>query len=221
VSSGTPSQVAHVAQVAHVIVGSSDPAGLAGFWSAALGWSVLDDGLVAPPEGLEEQRGQLPLVFVRDDRPKAGKNRVHLDLASRSDRHQAELVARLEQLGARRLDIGQAPDATWVVMADPQGNELCVVSHAGSVGADPSSAFGALFPIAAVVVDAPDPDAAALAWSSASGWPILGRDGTHVWLRDPASNAPYLDVRHTPDPPPPPTTPARLTVAFPTPTPPS
>jgi hypothetical protein len=201
--------------VAHVVVGSADPAGLAQFWSAALGWPLLDGHVVAPPEGLDDQRGQLPMVFVHDERPKVEKNRIHLDLASRSDEHKAELVARLEELGARRVDVGQSPDVTWVVMADPQGNELCVVSHRGSVGADPSSAFGSLFPVAAVVIDAPDPDADAPAWSAASGWPILGRDGVHVWLRDPATRGPYLDVRHTPDPPPDPTTVPRLSLAFP------
>ena len=86
-----------------------------------------------------------------------GKNRVHLDLASRSSEHPAELVERLEGLGARRIDIGEGPDVTWEVMADPEDNELCVVSHAGSVGADPASAFGCLSPVAVVVLDTPDP----------------------------------------------------------------
>jgi hypothetical protein len=59
--------------------------------------------------------------------PKTSKNRVHLDLASSSDEHQVSLVARLEQLGARRLDIGQG-DVSWAVMADPNGNEFCVLT---------------------------------------------------------------------------------------------
>jgi hypothetical protein len=80
-------------------------------------------------------------------------------------------------------------------MADPEDNEFCVVSHAGSVGADPTSAFGDLHPIAAVVLDSPDPDALAPFWSTATSWPILGRDGTHVWLRDESARGPYLDIR--------------------------
>lgn len=55
---------------------------------------------------------------------KADKNRLHLDL--RPDDQAAE-VARLEELGARRVSVGQGPDATWVVMADPAGNEFCVL----------------------------------------------------------------------------------------------
>lgn len=53
-----------------------------------------------------------------------GKNRLHLDLRPKD---QAAEVARLEQLGARRVDVGQAADASWVVMADPDGNEFCVL----------------------------------------------------------------------------------------------
>jgi hypothetical protein len=85
-------------------------------------------------------------------------------------------------------------------MADPENNEFCVVSHAGSVGADPSSAFGDLFPVAAVVLDSPDPTAIAPFWSAASSWPILGSDGTHVWLKEPDKRGPYLDIRRNTDP---------------------
>jgi hypothetical protein len=59
--------------------------------------------------------------------PKTGKNRVHLDLASTSAAHQAELVGRLRDLGATPADVGQG-DVPWVVLADPEGNELCVLS---------------------------------------------------------------------------------------------
>lgn len=132
--------------------------------------------------------------------PKVAKNRCHVDLASLSDKDQMELVARLEGLGAQHVDIGQGPDVSWFVMADREGNELCVVSHAGTVGADPASAFGDLWPVAAVVLDSPDPEAIASFWAESTGWPILGRDGIHVWLRDTTANGPYLDIRHNDDP---------------------
>jgi hypothetical protein len=190
-------------RLVHLVVDAADPSALARFWSAALDWPITweepDEVVIEPPASDASQRGQLPLVFVPVQDEKVSKNRVHLDLASRSSAHQADLVARLEGLGARRLDIGQGPDVTWVVMADPEGNELCVVSHAGSVGNDPSSAFGDLFPVAAVVIDSPDPDALAPFWSAASSWPILGRDGTHVWLRQPDKRGPYLDIRRNDD----------------------
>jgi catechol 2,3-dioxygenase-like lactoylglutathione lyase family enzyme len=187
-------------RLVHLVIDAADPAGLARFWSAALDWPITldepDEVVVSPPT----PDGQLPLVFVPVPEPKTTKNRVHLDLASRSDEHQAELVARIEGLGGRKLDIGQGPDVSWEVMADPEGNELCVVSHAGSVGADPASAFGTLFPVAAVVLDSPDPEAIADFWSAATGWPVLGHDDVHVWLRDTRSGGPYLDIRHNDDP---------------------
>jgi predicted enzyme related to lactoylglutathione lyase len=191
-------------RLTHIVIDAADPAKLARFWSAALDWPVTyeddDEVDIAPPASDASQQGQVPLVFVPVSDPKTAKNRVHLDLASRSDEHQAALVTRLGELGARRVKIGQGPHVSWVVMADPEGNELCVVNHAGSVGADSSSVFGDLWPVAAVVVDSPDPQAIAPFWSEAVGWPILGSDGTHVWLRDETARGPYLDIRHNPDP---------------------
>lgn len=186
-----------------LVIDAADPLGLARFWSAALQWPITyeedDEVVVEPPEGDPSQRGQIPLVFVLVDDPKTTKNRIHLDLASTSDEHQATFVAQLEELGARRLDIGQG-DVTWVVMADPAGNEFCVVSYAGSVGKDPSSAFGDLGPVAAVVFDCLDPEALAPLWSAATGWPVLGRDDDGVWLRNPDARGPYLDMHRVDEP---------------------
>ncbi|HEX8001447.1 MAG TPA: VOC family protein [Mycobacteriales bacterium] len=105
-----------------VTVDAHDPHGLAEFWAAALDWrrTVESDDEVAvepPVEGID-------LLFLRVPDGKTVKNRLHLDL--RPDDQAAE-VARLESLGARRVSIGQAPDVTWVVMADPEGNEFCVL----------------------------------------------------------------------------------------------
>jgi hypothetical protein len=186
-----------------VVMDAADPPSLARFWSAALGWPVTleepDEVEVSPPAGEPTQQGQVPLVFVPVPEPKAGKNRVHMDLASTSDEHQAALVARLEGLGARRVDIGQS-DVTWVVLADPEGNELCVVSHRGSVGKDPASAFAGIGPVAAIVFDCDDPEAIAPFWAEATGWPVLGRDDEGVWLRDVSRGGPYLDLHRTDEP---------------------
>jgi len=191
-------------RLVHLVVDAADPAGLARFWAAALEWPITfeepDEVVVEPPDDDPAQKGQLPLVFVPVPEVKAVKNRVHLDLASRSDAHQGELVARLEGLGARKLDIGQGPDVSWEVMADPEGNELCVVSHRGAVGQDPASAFGDLFPVAAVVLDCDDPDALAPFWTAATGWPDLGRDDQGVWLRDTTARGPYLDMHQVTEP---------------------
>jgi len=191
------------ARAVRVVINADDMENLARFWSAALAWPVTpeDSGAVtlSPPSGDVAQVGQLPLTFVPANETKTAKNRVHLDLASRSTEHQAALVSRLEALGARQIDIGQR-NVTWVVMADPEGNEFCVVSHLGSVGNDPASAFGDLAPVAAIVFDCADPEAIASFWAAATGWPALGQDDQGVWLRDTTANGPYLDLHRVREP---------------------
>lgn len=109
-------------------IDSADPAKLASFWEAALGWrrTFEEDDQVAlePPAGSREDGVVPDLLFLRVPEQKSGKNRLHLDLRPAD---QADEVARLEGLGARHADVGQGPEATWVVMADPEGNEFCVL----------------------------------------------------------------------------------------------
>jgi len=191
-------------RLVHLVVDAADPLTLARFWSVALDWPITfqeaDEVVIEPPEDDLTQTGQLPLVFVPVREQKTVKNRIHLDLASTSAEHKAALVARLEDLGASKLDIGQSPDVTWEVMADPEGNELCVVSHLGAVGQDPASAFAGIGPVAAVVFDCDDPEAIAPFWSAATGWPALGQDDEGVWLRDTNARGPYLDLHCATDP---------------------
>ena len=191
-------------RLVEIVVDAADPPALARFWASALGWSVTyedpEESVVGPPGDDPAQQGQLPLVFGPPIKEaKTAKNRVHLDLASSSAEHQSEVVARIEALGGGRVDIGQR-DVTWVVMADPEGNELCVVSHAGSVGKDPASAFAGISPVAAVVFDCADPERIAPFWSAATGWPILGHDDEGVWLRDTSRGGPYLDLHRVTEP---------------------
>ena len=80
--------------------------------------------MLEPPAG-SPQDGVVPdLLFLRVPEHKAGKNRLHLDLRPTD---QAAEVARLEGLGAKRVSVGQGPDATWVTMADLEGNEFDVL----------------------------------------------------------------------------------------------
>ena len=107
-----------------IIVDSRDPAALGRWWLEALGWVVVDDD----PRWYEIRPtpDRMPgLLFVPVDDPKTVKNRLHIDL--RPDDRDAE-VARLEALGATRADIGQGDDVSWVTLADPEGNEFCVLS---------------------------------------------------------------------------------------------
>ena len=117
----------------------ADPMRLAEFWCAALGYQVLhvddDQGFVEiGPERSDAEflaavrRGPVPstVTFAKVPEAKTVKNRRHLDV-SPVDCSQADEVARLEGLGARRADVGQGDDVSWVVMEDPQGNEFCVL----------------------------------------------------------------------------------------------
>jgi Glyoxalase-like domain len=109
-------------------IDTADPAGLAGFWQSALGWRCTfqrdDEVVLEPPEGSAADGVAPDLLFLRVPEVKAVKNRLHLDL--RPEDQLAE-VARLEGLGARRADVGQGAEVSWVVMADPDGNEFCVL----------------------------------------------------------------------------------------------
>jgi glyoxalase superfamily protein len=113
----------------------ADPGGLARFWCSVLDYEVVDeeDGLVTigsplAPEG-RNRRGPVPpaLTFARVPEGKTIKNRVHLDV-SPTDREQDEEVRRLLGLGARHADVGQTGDESWVTLADPEGNEFCVLA---------------------------------------------------------------------------------------------
>jgi hypothetical protein len=111
------------------------------FWAEALGWCQVyeadDEIVIVPPIALDDSR-DIPvlergpgLVFVPVPEGKRVKNRLHIDVAPLAGDDQAAEVARLEALGARQIDIGQQaaqPKVSWVVMADPEGNEFCVLS---------------------------------------------------------------------------------------------
>jgi hypothetical protein len=123
-------------------VDCADPGRLAAFWCAALGYEVVDsddDGVSIGPGPVPSNDLRAgPVVpgidFLVVPEGKTGKNRLHLDLTP-VDGRQAEEVERLLGLGATRVEVGQSsrPDTSWVVLADPEGNEFCVLR--GSPGA--------------------------------------------------------------------------------------
>jgi len=113
----------------------ADPSGLARFWCSVLDYEVQDegDGIViigspTVPEG-KNRLGPIPpmLTFARVPEGKTVKNRLHMDV-NPTDTDQDEEVRRLLALGARHADVGQGDDASWVVLADPEGNEFCVLA---------------------------------------------------------------------------------------------
>lgn len=120
-----------------VVVDCHDVKAQAKWWGETLGWPVVfeaDDEAVVAPAFTVDITAQSPardkwpgLVFVSVPDGKSVKNRLHIDLApGPDDSHEAD-VAELEARGARRIDIGQE-DAPWVVLADPEGNEFCVLT---------------------------------------------------------------------------------------------
>ena len=107
-----------------VVVSADDTVGLGRWWAEALGWVVVNDD--HREFEIREAPDRMPgLLFLRVGEAKQSKNRLHLDF--RPDDQEAE-VQRLLGLGATTVDIGQG-DAPWVVLADPEGNEFCVLSE--------------------------------------------------------------------------------------------
>jgi len=122
-----------------MVLDSVDPEPLAEFWSAALGYELVGDAgnyvLLVSAEP-----GQPKLLVQRVPEPKATKNRMHLDIETPDIETEA---ARLEALGATRLrgEPQAEHGSTWVLMADPEGNEFCVCDNgAGTAKDDPATA---------------------------------------------------------------------------------
>jgi predicted enzyme related to lactoylglutathione lyase len=182
-------------RLVHVVADAHDPARLARFWAALLGWEIADETAeevdVWPAGYRYPDPVAVPIVFVPVTEPKSGKNRVHLDLAAASAADQAELVSRARDLGGGPVDIGQG-DVPWVVLADPEGNEFCVL--------EPRDVYRDTGPVAAILIDCADPAALARFWAGAAGWPVTRTEdeGQLVGLRSPARVGPYLEFLRVP-----------------------
>ena len=163
-------------------VDAKDPLGLARFWAEALRWEVADETAeeirLVPTDGTRFRIGFMP---VPD--PKVGPNRLHLDLTSTSLDEQRDSVARLVELGARHIDIGQRPDEGHVVLADPEGNEFCVIEpgnsflagcgRLGSITCDGTREVGCF-------------------WSAALGWPLVWDQDEETAIRAPDGIGPLI-----------------------------
>ena len=105
-----------------LVIDANDPVGLAGFWSRVLDYPITDQdedfAEISAPAGPS-------IVFVKVPEPKTVKDRIHIDVNA-TDRDQMDEVARIKELGATDVDVGQG-DVSWVVLADPEGNEFCVL----------------------------------------------------------------------------------------------
>jgi predicted enzyme related to lactoylglutathione lyase len=109
----------------HIVIDAHDLPRLARFWAQALGWQVLserDREIVIGPD----EYAVVGMCFMPAGDTKIVKNRVHVDLTSAAE-DRTEEIDRLLALGARRAGIGQTGTESWTVLADPEGNEFCVV----------------------------------------------------------------------------------------------
>jgi len=116
-------------RITELVLDCRDPERLAGFWCDVLGWKVLDrDGNESIEIGPERagDGAQPVLVLSATDNPKRDKLRLHLDVNA-TDRDQADELDRLLALGARPADVGQTGAESWHVLADPEGNEFCLL----------------------------------------------------------------------------------------------
>jgi predicted enzyme related to lactoylglutathione lyase len=154
---------------------ANDPVAVARFWAGVLGWEMVDD-----PRGgmalLPSDDTGFRLRFVPSQEQKTGPNQVHFDLTSQSLEEQQATVARALELGGRHIDIGQLPEEEHVVLADPEGNEFCVIEPGNNFLAD-CGFIGAL--------SSDGSQAVGYFWSEALGWPLVWDQDQETAIRSP------------------------------------
>ncbi|MFG3578005.1 VOC family protein [Micromonospora chersina] len=151
------------------------PRRLAEFWSGVLGREVADDPLGGVALLPDDDAG-FRIRFLPTASEKVGQNRAHFDLTSTSPEDQRQTVARALELGARHIDVGQGPDADHVVLADPDGNEFCVI--------EPGNNFlaGCGF-IGALACDGTQK--VGYFWSEALAWPLVWDQDQETAIQSP------------------------------------
>jgi predicted enzyme related to lactoylglutathione lyase len=154
---------------------ANDPLRLARFWAGVLGWEMAWD----PRDGVALLPGDdtgFRLRFLPTQAQKAGQNHMHFDLTSTSLEDQQQTVDRSLRLGARHIDIGQRPEEGHVVLADPEGNEFCVIEPGNTFLAD--CGF-----IGAVSCDGSQE--VGYFWSRALNWPLVWDQDLETAIRSP------------------------------------
>lgn len=161
-------------------IDANDAVRLADFWAAALRWDIYASGDeigLVPTDGT-----RFRIRFEPVPERKGGKNRIHLDLTTMSIDDQADTVSRLVERGSR-ADVGQRSDEGHVVLADPEGNEFCVIEpdnaflagcgRLGSITCDGSRQVGRF-------------------WSEALGWPLVWDQDEETAIRAPDGAGPFI-----------------------------
>jgi predicted enzyme related to lactoylglutathione lyase len=150
-------------QLLAVCFDASDHIRLARFWAGILGWNMVDDGQDGTTLLPSDDTG-FRIRFQPTQEQKTGQNQMHFDLTSTSLEDQQQTVARSLELGARHIDIGQRPEEGHVVLADPEGNEFCVIEPGNRFLAE-CGFIGALACEGSQEVG--------YFWSEALGWPLV------------------------------------------------
>lgn len=153
---------------------ANDPHGLARFWAGLLGWDITadDDGFeLVPTDGTAYGLG-----FYPTEAQKVGQNQIHFDLTSTSLEGQQQTVAKALELGAQHIDIGQTPDDGHIVLADPEGNEFCVIEPGNNFLAD-TGFIGA--------INCDGSQAVGYFWSKALGWPLVWDQDEETAIQSP------------------------------------
>ena len=176
--------MATTSQFFALCVDANDPLRLGRFWAGVLGRELVGD----PQDGgagagLALLPGEGPgfrIRFLPTAAPKVGPNQIHLDLTSTSLEDQARTVARALELGAQHLDVGQRPEEGHVVLADPEGNEFCVIEPGNNFLAD-CGLIGA--------VNCDGSQAVGHFWSEALGWPLVWDQDEETAIQSPSGGS--------------------------------
>lgn len=156
-------------------VDANDPDRLARFWSGVLGWERDEATHFGPALRPNDDTG-FHMRFLLAQEQKTGPNQMHFDLTSGSREDQQSTVARAVRLGAQHIDIGQRPEEGHVVLADPEGNEFCVIEPGNQFLAD-CGFLGALASDGTQQVG--------YFWSEVLGWPLVWDQGQETAIRSP------------------------------------
>jgi len=172
-------------------IGANDPGGLARFWAEALRWEVAD-GTAGEVRLLPTDGTRFTVDLVPVPEPKVGRNRIHLDLTTTTLADQRDSVSELIGLGARHIDIGQRPEEGHVVLADPEGNELCVIEPGNAFLAD-CGRLGS--------ITCEGTREVGYFWSAALGWPLVWDQDEETAIRAPDGTGPMITWGGPPLPP--------------------
>jgi Glyoxalase-like domain len=156
-------------------VDAFDPEVLAAFWGAVLAREVVP-AVSGGRSLVPNQENEFRIHFQPSDEPRRGPNQMHFDLTSDDPGQQGETVTRALELGARHIDVGQRPEEGHVVLADPEGNEFCVLPS-GNDFTDGCGAIGAL--------SSDGTHAVGVFWSAALGWPLVWDQDEETAIQSP------------------------------------